>query len=169
MIGETLRVYYVFGDPVDNPKLRQDGAMDGLKYGQVYNPIVGYYGETRVDSEGNPKKHTGFDYAVSEGSPVKTVQEGTITRVRFGRWGGDKACAIRTWIKEKGSQAAQNLCTALFQEPCPAAASVSAKATHCRNQKNIFAFKKPTVFLNKLLYDKRDIAEVYRVCQDKFV
>lgn len=110
MIGETLRVYYVLGDPVDNPKLRQDGAMDGLKYGQVYNPIVGYYGETRIDSKGNPKKHTGFDYAVSEGTPVKAIHEGTVTRVRFGRWGGDKACAIRTWIKEKGSQAAQNLC-----------------------------------------------------------
>lgn len=112
MTGDTLRVYYVFGDPVDNPKIRQDGAMDGLKYGQVYNPIVGYYGDTRIDSEGKPKKHTGFDYAVSEGTPVKAVHEGTVTKVRFGRLGGDKACAIRTWITEKnaGSQSAGELC-----------------------------------------------------------
>lgn len=51
MIGETLRVYYVFGDPVDNPKLRQDGAMDGFKFDQVYNPIVGYYGKTRFSGD----------------------------------------------------------------------------------------------------------------------
>lgn len=105
MIGEILRVHYVFGDPVDNPKIRQDGVMDGLPYGEPYNPIIGYYGETRINT-----KHHGFDYIAPVGTPVKAVHEGTVTKVRFGRWGGDKPCAIRTWIKDKGSQSAQKLC-----------------------------------------------------------
>ena len=48
-VNDTFRVPYVFGDPVDDPKIRQDGAMDGFKYSQVYNPIVGYYGKTRFN------------------------------------------------------------------------------------------------------------------------
>ena len=111
-VNDTFRVPYVFGDPVDDPKIRQDGAMDGDRYGQVYNPIIGYYGETRVGSDGSPKKHSGFDYAVSEGTPVKAVHEGTVSKVRFGRWGGDKACAIRTWILDKktNGQSANEMC-----------------------------------------------------------
>lgn len=103
MIGETLRVYYKFGDPVDNPKIRQDGAMDGLKYGELYNPIIGYYGETRLDSQGEPKKHSGFDYSVSEGTAVKAVHSGTITKVRIGRL-VEVPCEIRNWLVNKNSK-----------------------------------------------------------------
>lgn len=97
MSGETLKVYYVFGDPVDNPKIRQDGVMAGLPYGQAYNPIIGYYGENRLDNKGKPKKHTGFDYDAPVGTAVKAVHAGTITKVRLGRL-TQVPCAIRTWL-----------------------------------------------------------------------
>lgn len=97
MIGDTFQVLYVFGDPVDNPKIRQDGVMDGLPYNQVFNPIIGYYGETRINEKGEPRKHSGFDYVAPVGTAVKAIHAGTITKVRFGRW--TKApCAIRTWL-----------------------------------------------------------------------
>lgn len=97
MSGETLKVYYVFGDPVDNPKIRQDGVMAGLPYGQVYNPIIGYYGENRLNEKGEPKKHTGFDYVAPMGTAVKAVHAGIITKVRFGRL-TKVPCAIRAWL-----------------------------------------------------------------------
>ena len=103
MIGETLRVHYRFCDPVDSPKLRQDGAMDGLQYGELYNPIIGYYGETRLDSQGEPKKHSGFDYSVPEGTAVKAVHAGMITKVRIGRL-VKVPCEIRKWLVKKDSK-----------------------------------------------------------------
>lgn len=97
MSGETLKVYYEFGNPVDDPKIRQDGVMNGLPYGQVYNPIIGYYGENRLNEKGEPKKHTGFDYVAPVGTSIKAVHAGTITKVRLGRL-TQVPCAIRTWL-----------------------------------------------------------------------
>ena len=135
MTGDTLRVAYVFGDPVDDPKIRQDGAMDGFNYGQPYNPIIGYYGETRRDNKGEPKKHSGFDYAVSEGTPVKAVHEGTITKVRFGRRAATTSCAIRTLLTDKstGSQSARELCRECkYSSKCTKEQTCRKRCSQCK-------------------------------------
>ena len=59
-------------DPVDVASIRQPKE----------HPLMAFFGQVR--SAGN-RSHTGYDYMANEGTPVKAVQSGEITRIRFGR------------------------------------------------------------------------------------
>lgn len=107
MRGDTLEINMVFDDPVDNPIIRQDGLMDGLNYNELYNPIIGYYGNVRIGNDGLPKKHHGFDYSVKTGTTVKAVHGGVITKVRIGRYGIGKTCRLRSWLVENNNRPSQ--------------------------------------------------------------
>ena len=130
MSSELFQVRYVFGDPVDNPKIRQDSIRDGLPYSQPYNPIIGYYGETRLNAKGEPRKHSGFDYVAPVGTPVKAIHSGTITKVRIGRL--TKApCAIRTWLVDKNDGV--NMCgNCEYKDQCDKQQTCRKRCCQCK-------------------------------------
>ena len=93
-VEEVVYVNYSFGDPIDDPTIRQDGAIDSVNNGVVYNPIIGYYGDAiRTSIDGSPIRHTGFDYLAPEGTSIKAVHGGTISKIRIGH--PSMACQLR--------------------------------------------------------------------------
>lgn len=112
MSGDTLSIKPLYGDPIDNPQIRQDGILDAVNSINTidlvesivyqYNPIIGYYGETRRNSDGTPKTHYGFDYLVPKGTAVKSVHEGRIGWVRIGVTKEVETCKIRQRILDSG-------------------------------------------------------------------
>ena len=108
MSGDTLFIKPLYGDPVDNPQIRQDGILDALNNINTidltesivydYNPIIGYYGDTRKYSDGTAKTHYGFDYLAPKGTAVKSVHEGRIGWVRIGVTKEVETCKIRKRI-----------------------------------------------------------------------
>lgn len=113
MNGDTLPIKTLYGDPVDNPKIRQDGILDAINSINIvdltesivfdYNPIIGYYGNTRRFSNGNLKKHSGFDYLAPKGTPVKSVHNGNVGWVRIGVTKEVETCKIRQRILNSGA------------------------------------------------------------------
>lgn len=111
-MGETLSIKPLYGDPVDNPQIRQDGILDAINSINIidlaesivydYNPIIGYYGKTRRYPNGTPKPHYGFDYLAPKGTAVKSVHEGKIGWVRIGVTEEVEICKIRQRILNSG-------------------------------------------------------------------
>jgi len=54
------------------------------------NHRIGQYGWTRRDSSGKPKEHKGIDINSPTGTPIRSAEGGTISRISFGPDGGHR-------------------------------------------------------------------------------